>query len=68
MFSKVEVNGQNTHEAYKYLRRNSPLYDNATQLTSEVPWNFTRFIVNKKGKVVSYFDPRTDWEDIKATV
>ena len=68
MFSKIEVNGPNTHEVYKYLRKNSPLYDSSSQLTSEVPWNFTKFVVNKKGNVVSYFDPRSDWEDVTATV
>ena len=27
MFSKIEVNGQNTHPVYQYLRNNSSLYD-----------------------------------------
>ena len=30
MFSKVDVNGIGTHEVFKFLRKNSALYDNKT--------------------------------------
>ena len=50
MFSKIEVNGKNTHSVYKFLRSNSPLKG------SDISWNFSKFLVNKKGEVVSYHE------------
>ena len=49
MFAKSEVNGPNTNELYRFLRKNSELYDSKTQLTSEVPWSFCKFLVNDQG-------------------
>ena len=55
MFSKVEVNGDNCHPLYKYLRRNSSLHDEKTGQTKEIPWNFGKFLVNSEGKVIEYY-------------
>ena len=60
MFSKIEVNGVNTHEVYKYLRSNSELYDKKKKEVKEVPWNFAKFIVDEHGHVVSYHNPKVE--------
>ena len=53
MFSKVDVNGENTHPLYKYLKESKK-----GLLGSEaIKWNFTKFLVNKKGDVVKRFAP-----------
>ena len=39
MFSKIDVNGNNTHELYKYLKTNS----NGILGTDMIKWNFTNF-------------------------
>ena len=58
MFSKIEVNGENAHPLYHYLRQNSPLYDADTETASEIPWNFAKFLVDPDGKVVHYHWPK----------
>ncbi|KRX09773.1 Thioredoxin-like fold [Pseudocohnilembus persalinus] len=56
-FQKIEVNGKNTHEVYKFLKVNSTLYDPKTQKAKNIQWNFGKFLVDKNGKVVSYHIP-----------
>ena len=49
LFSKVDVNGPHTHEVYRFLRRNSPLYDKKKDQVQNIPWNFTKFLVDSEG-------------------
>ena len=58
MFSKIEVNGENAHPIYQFLRMNSPLYNAEEKKASEIPWNFAKFLVNAEGEVVHYHGPR----------
>ena len=58
MFAKVEVNGENTHPLFKYLRHNSELYDKKTGEAKQIPWNFGKFLVDRDGKVVGFYGPR----------
>ena len=60
LFSKTDVNGPNSCEAFKYLRINSELNDKKKKEVKEIPWNFAKFIVNSEGKVLSYHNPRTE--------
>ncbi len=60
LFKKIEVNGDNAHPLYKFLRRNSSLYDPATGNAKQIPWNFAKFLVNREGKVVGYHGPKTE--------
>lgn len=62
MFAKIEVNGPNTHEVYKFLRYNSELYDPKKKEVKEIPWNFAKFLVNENGQVVSFAVPRKEPE------
>lgn len=55
MFSKIEVNGQNCHPVYKFLRRNSDLWIDKEGKAKEIPWNFAKFLVNADGNVVKYY-------------
>jgi glutathione peroxidase len=55
MFEKIEVNGDNTHPLYVYLKSQKSGF-----LGSEsIKWNFTKFLVNKDGKVVDRYAPST---------
>jgi glutathione peroxidase len=55
LFSKIEVNGENTHPLYTYLKKAAPGI-----LGSEgIKWNFTKFLINKNGEVVKRFAPIT---------
>ena len=68
LFEKIEVNGPNSHDLYKYLRINSELYDPKKNDVKEIPWNFAKFLVDEHGKVKKYYGPRTSPLDIKADI
>lgn len=50
MFSKIEVNGENAHPLYKYLKSNS-------EDTADIRWNFTKFLVDRNGKILKRYEP-----------
>jgi glutathione peroxidase len=53
MFAKIDVNGANTHPLYKYLKSEAK-----GLLGSEsIKWNFTKFLVDKNGKVLKRYAP-----------
>ena len=54
MFSKVEVNGANTHPLFAFLKSQK-----SGLLGSGIKWNFTKFLVDRAGKVVERFGPTT---------
>jgi glutathione peroxidase len=53
LFDKVDVNGENTHPIYKYLKENVKGLLNS----KDIKWNFTKFLVDKNGDVVKRFAP-----------
>jgi glutathione peroxidase len=60
MFAKVEVNGKAAHPVYRYLKQEAPGI-----LGSEaIKWNFTKFLVDKHGKVRKRFAPMVSAEAI----
>lgn len=52
MFSKIVVKGEGIHPLYKWLLAEAPYHE-------EVEWNFGKFLVNREGKVVNRFSPKT---------
>ena len=59
LFSKIEVNGENAHPLYKYLKEAKPgLFDKS------IKWNFTKFLIDKKGIPVHRYAPTTAPENI----
>jgi glutathione peroxidase len=64
MFAKIDVNGENAHPLYQYLKHEKP-----GLLGSErIKWNFTKFLVDRAGKVVARFAPMTKPETIEGPV
>jgi glutathione peroxidase len=62
MFAKIEVNGENAHPLYKYLKS-----EKAGILGTEaIKWNFTKFLVDSDGKVLKRYAPRDKPERIEA--
>ena len=47
---KIDVNGENTHPIYIFLKDQCRGF-----LTKNIKWNFTKFVVDKKGKPVKRF-------------
>jgi glutathione peroxidase len=61
MFKKIEVNGPNSHEVYKFLRVNAAdLKDASSDDIKQIPWNFSKFLVNREGKVIGFYPPTID--------
>lgn len=54
LFEKVDVNGENTHPVYKYVRNQSRMINPQTGKSKAIPENFTAIILDKDGKVISY--------------
>lgn len=64
MFAKTDVNGPHTHPLYAYLKREAP-----GVLGSEmIKWNFTKFLLDREGKVVERYAPTTTPQDIERTI
>lgn len=60
MFAKVDVNGANTHPIYQFLKSQK-----AGLLGTEgIKWNFTKFLLDKNGKVVDRYAPTTKPEEL----
>lgn len=55
MFSKINVNGEDTHPLYQYLKSQQP----GLLGTESIKWNFTKFLVDKEGNVVKRFGSST---------
>jgi glutathione peroxidase len=54
MFDKIDVNGGNAHPLYQYLRA-----EKSGLLGSSIKWNFTKFLIDRSGKVVARHAPTT---------
>ena len=57
---KSIINGPDTCEVYRFLRYNTEaLYDPENDIVQEVPWNFTKFLIDgSTGQVVTFNVPR----------
>ncbi len=62
MFAKIEVNGDGACDLYQWLRSEQP----GEGETSDIAWNFEKFLVNGSGEVVARFGPTTTPEEIAA--
>jgi glutathione peroxidase len=62
MFSKVEVNGDDAHPLYKYLRSERK----GLLGTESIKWNFTKFLVGSDGAVLKRYAPTDTPESIGA--
>ena len=63
MMSKIDVNGQHVHPVYAWLRRNSDMY-NGSQ-AQVIPWNFSKFILDREGSVVKHYDQKPSPEEYR---
>lgn len=64
MFAKVEVNGEGAHPLFRHLKHEAP-----GLLGSEaIKWNFTKFLVDREGRVVERYAPNTSPEKLEDEV
>lgn len=63
MFSKINVNGDEAHPIYKYLKKElKGLFSNS------IKWNFTKFLIDRNGKPIKRFAPKTKPEKIEKDI
>jgi len=60
MFSKVDVNGENAHPVFKYLKN-----ELGGTFGSNIKWNFTKFVIDAEGNPVKRFAPVTKPEKME---
>ena len=60
MFEKIDVNGQNAHPLYKYLKSEAK-----GLISKEIKWNFTKFLIDSDGNVIKRYGPTTNPVSIK---
>ncbi|WP_288380281.1 glutathione peroxidase [uncultured Massilia sp.] len=60
MFAKVDVNGDEAHPLFKFLKEEKP----GVLGTEGIKWNFTKFLVGRDGEVVKRYAPQTAPADI----
>jgi glutathione peroxidase len=59
MFAKIDVNGGHAHPLYDYLKR-----EKSGLLGSSIKWNFTKFLIDRAGKVAGRYAPTVRPENL----
>lgn len=60
MFEKIDVNGENAHPLYKFIKSETKGF-----LNRDIKWNFTKFLIDGEGKVIKRYAPTTPPMKIK---
>jgi glutathione peroxidase len=60
MFAKIDVNGDNAHPLFRYLKQAAP----GLLGTEMIKWNFTKFLINRDGSVYKRYAPQTKPEEL----
>ena len=63
MFAKIEVNGENAHPLYRFLKKEKPGLLGPLG-GGAIKWNFTKFLVNREGQVVARYASTTKPESL----
>jgi len=64
LMKKTDVNGENAHELYKYLKHEKP----GIMGLEAVKWNFEKFLIGKDGKIAQRYAPTTSPESIDSEI
>jgi glutathione peroxidase len=64
LFSKIDVNGPNASPFYEYLKKECK----GLLGTEAIKWNFTKFLINRKGQVVERYAPQTKPEALESEI
>jgi glutathione peroxidase len=75
LFSKIDVNGDNAHPLFKFLKKEQKsvlgefyrthllslnLFSEKPVFSGDIEWNFTKFLINRQGKLVGCYAPATE--------
>lgn len=59
IFQKINVNGKDQHPLYSYLKE-----ENKGFLVKAIKWNYTKFLIDRNGKVINRYASKTSPKDI----
>lgn len=78
LFRRIEVNGANEHGLFTYLKGRCPAtkdyFNNQLTLfytpirTSDIRWNYEKFLIGRDGKPVYRYDASVQPEDMQADI
>ncbi len=64
IFAKIDVNGEYAHPLYRFLKgEKSGIFG-----TEAIKWNFTKFLVDREGKVVERYGPSTEPKSLTGAI
>ncbi|TPG21594.1 glutathione peroxidase [Sphingomonas koreensis] len=64
VFAKIDVNGDQADPLFRDLKEQAP----GVLGSKGIKWNFTKFLVDRSGKVIDRYAPTTKPEDIAADI
>ena len=64
LFSKVDVNGKDEEPLFKHLKKEAP----GLLGSKAIKWNFTKFLIGKKGEVIKRYAPKDKPEDLNQDI
>jgi glutathione peroxidase len=64
LFEKIEVNGPQSHPLYQFLKTQAP----GLLGSQAIKWNFTKFLIDRDGKVIKRYSPFTTPASISAVI
>ena len=64
LFAKIAVNGDHAHPLYQFLKSHAK----GVLGTEAIKWNFTKFLVDREGRVINRFASTTTPEDLSASI
>ena len=63
LFAKIDVNGSKAHPLYTYLKS-----EKSGLLGSSIKWNFTKFLVDRAGRVIARYAPTARPEGLRQQI
>lgn len=64
VYAKIDVNGAEESPLYAWLKKSAP----GILGTEGIKWNFTKFLIDRQGQVVTRFAPNTKPEDLSQDI
>lgn len=64
LFAKIDVNGEHAHPLYRWLKTQAK----GVLGTESIKWNFTKFLLDRRGNVVERYAPATGPDQIESSV